>query len=127
MLLEFTATVPETEEIQKKYEDKIIIKFGLKEFVNAGCTKHIRLVRSNLNKKQRILQALVLNWYRFQIALKHDIPNFKPVILFRSKTIEESKNDYLEFVELCKNIKANDLDFIKTYSKYFAKSAVSSE
>ncbi len=121
MLLEFTATVPETEEVQKKYEDKIIIKFGLKEFVNAGCTKHIRLVRSNLNKKQRILQALVLNWYRFQIALKHDIPNFKPVILFRSKTIEESKNDYLEFVELCKNIKANDLDFIKTYSKYLSQ------
>ena len=121
VLLEFTATVPETEEVQKKYEDKIIIKFGLKEFVNAGCTKHIRLVRSNLNKKQRILQALVLNWYRFQIALKHDIPNFKPVILFRSKTIEESKNDYLEFVELCKNIKANDLDFIKTYSKYLSK------
>lgn len=121
VLLEFTATVPETEEVQKKYEDKIIIKFGLKEFVNAGCTKHIRLVRSNLNKKQRILQALVLNWYRFQIALKHDIPNFKPVILFRSKTIEESKNDYLEFVELCKNIKANDLDFIKTYSKYLSQ------
>ncbi|MBP3450016.1 MAG: DEAD/DEAH box helicase family protein [Spirochaetaceae bacterium] len=121
VLLEFTATVPETEEVQKKYEDKIIIKFGLKEFVNAGCTKHIRLVRSNLNKKQRILQALVLNWHRFQIALKHDIPNFKPVILFRSKTIEESKNDYLEFVELCKNIKANDLDFIKTYSKYLSQ------
>lgn len=121
VLLEFTATVPETEEVQKKYEDKIIIKFGLKEFVNAGCTKHIRLVRSNLNKKQRILQALVLNWYRFQIALKHDIPNFKPVILFRSKTIEESKNDYLEFVELCKNIKASDIDFIKTYSKYISQ------
>ena len=41
--------------------------------------------------------------------------------MFRSKTIEESKNDYIEFVELCKNIKANDLDFIKTYSKYLSK------
>ncbi|MCR5386421.1 MAG: DEAD/DEAH box helicase family protein [Treponema sp.] len=118
VLLEFTATVPETEEVQKKYEDKIIIKFGLKEFVNAGCTKHIRLVRSNLSQKERILQALVLNWYRFAIALKHDIPNFKPVILFRSKTIDESKQDYQDFIELCKSVKASDFDFIKSYSRF---------
>ncbi len=118
VLLEFTATVPETEEVQKKYEDKIIIKFGLKEFVNAGCTKHIRLVRSNLSQKERILQALVLNWYRFAIALKHDIPNFKPVILFRSKTIDESKQDYRAFIELCKSVKASDFDFIKSYSRF---------
>lgn len=120
VLLEFTATVPETEEVQKKYEDKIIIKFDLKEFVNAGCTKHIRLVRANLEKKERILQALVLNWYRFQIALKNDIPNFKPVILFRSKTIDDSKLDFQEFVELCQNVKSNDFDFLSSYEKYIA-------
>ena len=118
VLLEFTATVPETEEIQKKYEDKIITKFDLKEFVNAGCTKHIRLIRSNLNMKERVLQALVLNWYRYAIALKHNIPNFKPVILFRSKTIEESKHDFWGFLELCENIKASDFEFIKSYSRY---------
>lgn len=120
VLLEFTATVPETEEVQKKYEDKIIIKFDLKEFVNAGCTKHIRLVRANLEKKERILQALVLNWYRFQIALKNNIPNFKPVILFRSKTIEESKSDFQEFVDLCKNVKSDDFDFLSSYENYIA-------
>lgn len=120
VLLEFTATVPETEEVQKKYEDKIIIKFDLKEFVNAGCTKHIRLVRANLEKKERILQALVLNWYRFQIALKNDIPNFKPVILFRSKTIEESKLDFQEFVDLCQNVKSDDFDFLASYENYIA-------
>lgn len=117
VLLEFTATVPETEEVQNKYEDKIIIKFDLKEFINAGCTKHIRLVRSNLSKDERILQALVMNWYRFQIALKNNIPNFKPVILFRSKTIEESKQDYTDFIEMCKNIKASDFSFLSAYAK----------
>lgn len=120
VLLEFTATVPETEEVQKKYEDKIIIKFDLKEFVNAGCTKHIRLVRANLEKKERILQALVLNWYRFQIALKNEIPNFKPVILFRSKIIEESKLDFQEFVDLCQNVKSDDFDFLSSYENYIA-------
>ena len=32
VLLEFTATIPDNEQVAKKYEDKIIYKFGLKEF-----------------------------------------------------------------------------------------------
>lgn len=83
VLLEFTATIPNTDEVKAKYEDKIISKFELKDFVEAGCTKHIRLVRSNLELRERILQALLLNWYRHAVAAKHGIANFKPVILFR--------------------------------------------
>lgn len=120
VLLEFTATVPDTDLVHEKYDDKTIIKFDLKEFVNAGCTKHIRLVRANLEKKERILQALVLNWYRFQIALKNDIPNFKPVILFRNNAIDESKQDFQEFVDLCQNVKSDDFDFLSSYENYIA-------
>lgn len=116
-LLEFTATVPNTPEVLQKYEDKIIIKFELKDFVEAGCTKHIRLVRSNLTLKERILQALLLNWYRYRIALKAGIPNFKPVILFRSKTIEDSKTDCKKFIALCKSVTASDFNFIHNLSK----------
>ncbi|MCR5079943.1 MAG: DEAD/DEAH box helicase family protein [Treponema sp.] len=112
-LLEFTATIPNTEEVRNKYEDKIITKFDLKDFVEAGCTKHIRLVRSNLDLKERILQALLLNWYRYEIATKAGIANFKPVILFRSKEIENSKSDYQNFVELCKNVNAENFDFVQ--------------
>lgn len=117
VLLEFTATIPNTDDVKEKYEDKIISKFELKDFVEAGCTKHIRLVRSNLELRERILQALLLNWYRYAVAAKHGIANFKPVILFRSKTIEESKADYQKFLELCKNVKAEDFDFVKKLSK----------
>ncbi|WP_257225252.1 DEAD/DEAH box helicase family protein [Treponema parvum] len=116
-LLEFTATIPNAPEILQKYEDKIIIKFELKDFVEAGCTKHIRLVRSNLTLKERILQALLLHWYRYRIALKAGIPNFKPVILFRSKTIEDSKADCGKFIELCKSVTASDFNFIHNLSK----------
>ncbi|MDR9859448.1 DEAD/DEAH box helicase family protein [Treponema socranskii] len=116
-LLEFTATVPNTPEVLQKYEDKIIIKFELKDFVEAGCTKHIRLVRSNLILKERILQALLLNWYRYRIALKAGIPNFKPVILFRSKTIEDSKTDCEKFIALRKSVTASDFNFIHNLSK----------
>ena len=117
VLLEFTATIPNTDEVKAKYEDKIISKFELKDFVEAGCTKHIRLVRSNLELRERVLQALLLNWYRYAIATKHGIANFKPVILFRSKTIEESKADYQMFLELCKNVKVSDFNFAKKLSK----------
>lgn len=117
VLLEFTATIPNTDDVKEKYEDKIISKFELKDFVEAGCTKHIRLVRSNLELRERILQALLLNWYRYSIAIKYGIANFKPVILFRSKSIEESKADYQKFLELCRNVKAEDFDFAKKLSK----------
>lgn len=113
VLLEFTATIPEIYEVKQKYEDKTIIEFDLKKFVAAGFTKHIRLVRSSLNQNERILQALVLNWYRVQIALKYNIPNFKPVILFRSKTIEESNQALTEFLKLCSKLKEEDLNFLQ--------------
>ena len=80
-----------------KYADKTIYKFGLKEFLSAGYTKEINLLSSTLEKRERILQALLFSWYRHKIALKNDLSNWKPVILFRSKTIEESKTDFEEF------------------------------
>ncbi len=116
-LLEFTATIPRNDLIQEKYEDKIITKFELKDFVEAKCTKHIRLVRSNLEQKERVLQALLLNWYRYRIGIDYGIPNFKPIILFRSKEIENSKADYQWFLDLCKNVNASDYEFVKKLSK----------
>jgi len=113
VLLEFTATIPATEAIAKKYEDKIIYKFGLKEFLSAGYTKEINLISSTLDKKERVLQALLFQWYRHKIALKNDIANFKPVVLFRSKTIDESKTDYEDFLNWIDNISSSDFEFLK--------------
>lgn len=112
VLLEFTATIPETENIAKKYVDKIIYKFGLKEFLQAGYTKEINLISSTLNKKERVLQALLFQWYRHKVAIKYNIENFKPVILFRSKTIDESKADYSEFLNWIDNISSSDFNFL---------------
>ena len=108
VLLEFTATMDEDAKVVEKYKDKVIYKFALKEFLSAGYTKEINLISSRFNKKERILQALLFNWYREQIALKYfrlgndSLMNFKPVILFRSKTIEESRKDYEEFLNIIK-------------------------
>ena len=114
VLLEFTATIPDDQNVQEKYADKIIYQFTLKEFLQAGFTKEINLISSTLDKKERVLQALVFQWYRHKIALKNSIANFKPVILFRSKTIEESKQDYQDFLGWIDILQANDFDFLNT-------------
>lgn len=116
VLLEFTATIPKLDSIVKKYENKIIYKFDLKDFLSKGYTKEINLISSTFEKKERVLQALLFNWYRHKIALKNNILNFKPVILFRSKTIEESKNDYIEFLNWIENINIDDFSFLNTIS-----------
>lgn len=114
VLLEFTATLPENEEVVTKYADKIISKFGLKEFLQAGFTKEINLVSSTLPKKERVLHALLFAWYRHQVAIKYGIVNFKPVMLFRSKTIDESRTDYEEFLQWSENISGKDFAFLTT-------------
>jgi type III restriction enzyme len=112
-LLEFTATVPEDKEVKAKYLPKTIAKFDLKAFLEAGYTKEINLVSSSYDKRKRVLQALLFNWYRHKIALKHGLSNFKPVILFRSKTIDESEQDFEYFLDLIDNLNSKDFDFLK--------------
>ena len=121
-LLEFTATIPDNEQVADKYSDKTIYKFGLKEFLSAGYTKEINLISSNLEKKERVIQALLFHWYRHKIALKHRVPNFKPVMLFRSKTIAESKVDHEEFLEWTRNLTSKDFTFLDTISQSIKES-----
>ena len=116
VLLEFTATLPEKAEVQEKYPDKIIAKFDLKDFLSKGYTKAINLISSTFTKKERMLHALLFAWYRHQIALKHGIANFKPVMLFRSKTIDESWSDYREFLQWSQNIQGADFEFLNRLS-----------
>jgi type III restriction enzyme len=112
VLLEFTATIPDNQKVADKYAPKTIYKFGLKEFLSAGYTKEVNLVSSTLDKKERILQSLLFSWYRHQIALRNNVSNFKPVILFRSKTISDSEADYKNFLTMVKNLTVKDFGFL---------------
>ena len=112
VLLEFTATIPDSQAVEEKYKDKTIYKFDLKNFLRAGYTKQINILSTSQEKNKRILLALLFNWYRHRMALKHNIANFKPVILFRSKTIEESEHDHKEFLNLVEHLKGSDLNFL---------------
>jgi type III restriction enzyme len=98
ILLEFTATMDfESREILKKYQDKVLYKYDLSEFRNDKYSKEINLIRSHYNEEERIIQALILNLYRQELATSNNI-NLKPVILFKAKkTIKESEENKEKF------------------------------
>jgi type III restriction enzyme len=127
VLLEFTATVPSNINVQNKYLDKTIYKFDLKAFLAKGYTKEINLVPSSFSKNERVLFALVFNWYRQKLAnnysKKNDsLSNFKPVILFRSKSIEGSEKDYELFREIVDNLNTDDFNFLNNVFDRIQKS-----
>lgn len=101
ILLEFTATIDtETAELVKHYQDKVIFKYDLSEFRKDKYSKEINLIRSLYDEQDRIIQALILNLYRQELATSNNI-NLKPVILFKAKkTIKESEQNKENFHKL---------------------------
>jgi type III restriction enzyme len=117
ILLEFTATLDyESREITEKYQDKVIQKYDLAQFRNDKYSKEINLIRSLYDENERIIQALILNLYRQELATSKDI-NLKPVILFKAKqTIKESEQNKLNFHKLIEDFTAKEVDNIKKTS-----------
>lgn len=101
ILLEFTATInSDTAELVKHYQDKVIFKYDLAQFRIDKYSKEINLIRSLYDEKDRIIQALILNLYRQELATSNNI-NLKPVILFKAKkTIQESEQNKENFHKL---------------------------
>jgi type III restriction enzyme len=116
-LLEFTATLDyESREISIKYADKVIYRYDLAQFRKDGFSKEIDLIRSYFDEKQRIIQALILNLYRQELAATKHI-NLKPVILFKAKrTIAESELNKQNFHILIENLDAQQIEAIKQES-----------
>ena len=117
ILLEFTATIDlGNENIKRKYEDKIIFQYDLKQFRLDKYSKEIEVLQADLETIDRILQAVILSQYKRKIAEKHKI-HLKPVMLFKSKSIKESKENYDSFLMKIKKLKPNDLEEIYSRAK----------
>ena len=135
ILLEFTATLDyESHEISNKYADKVIYKYDLAQFRKDGFSKEIDLIRSYFDEKQRIIQALILNLYRQELAATQYV-NLKPVILFKAKrTVVESEQNKEKFHKLIENLDAQQIESIQQEStveivqkafQFFEKSHIS--
>jgi type III restriction enzyme len=117
LLLEFTATLDyESHEITEKYKDKVIYKYDLAQFRIDKYSKEINLIRSLYDEKERIIQALILNLYRQELATQHNI-NLKPVILFKAKsTIKESEANKENFHKLIEELSGRMIERIRQTS-----------
>ena len=117
LLLEFTATLDYAHgEIAKKYRNKVLYRYDLRQFRNDGYSKDVYIVQSDFEENDRIIQALILSQYKQEVAAKHRI-NLKPVILFKAqKTIAQSKENKANFHKLIEQLSERDIDRIREKS-----------
>ncbi|MBN8648317.1 MAG: DEAD/DEAH box helicase family protein [Caulobacterales bacterium] len=117
ILLEFTATLDyEAQEIAQKYQDKVLYRYDLAQFRHDLYSKEINLVRSHYDEDERIIQALILNLYRQELATSRNI-NLKPVILFKAKkTIKESEQNKENFHKLIDELSAKQVQDLRKTS-----------
>ncbi|MCX6818436.1 MAG: DEAD/DEAH box helicase family protein [Candidatus Aenigmarchaeota archaeon] len=116
ILLEFTATMgfENNKEVHKKYLDRLLYKYDLIEFVKNGFSKDIEIFRVDGDKKYRMLTAVLINQFRQDIAFKHGLRNFKPVVLFKAqKEIKESLENHSTFRELIDTLKKSEIEEIE--------------
>ena len=113
ILLEFTATVDFSDSaIFTKYFDKILFDYPLKQFRIDGYSKEVKVLQSDIPLMERAFQALLLSQYRRKVFEKNK-KHIKPVLLFKSKTISDSKSFYAAFIEKIKTLKRTDISSIR--------------
>jgi type III restriction enzyme len=117
ILLEFTATLDyEHKNIVEKYKPRVIFRYDLRQFKDEKYSKDVNLLRSDLSDNDRILQAVILNQYKQDIALKNGI-DLKPVILFKAqKLIAESLENKANFHRIIENLSEAQFQNIKEHS-----------
>jgi len=117
ILLEFTATIDlGNQNVKQKYENKIIFQYDLKQFRLDKYSKEIEVLQADLDPIDRALQAVILSQYRRKIAEKYKL-RLKPVLLLKSKTIKESKENYEGFLTEIKNLSSKDIQEIYSRAK----------
>ena len=136
LLLEFTATPDYTDANSvNKYRNKVLYKYDLRQFRNDGYSKDVYIVRADFEERDRIIQALILNQYKQEVAAKHQI-NLKPVILFKAqRTIEQSQKNKEEFHKLIDNLTAahianirqSDIELVQWAFQFFDNNKISNE
>ncbi len=114
LLLEFTATHDyEKKAMVEKYRNKVINRYDLIDFRKDQFSKEIVLVHSDSEQNKRILQALILNQYKQEVAAKNGI-NLKPVILFKTiGKIDESHKNKEDFHQLIDSLTDNQINSIR--------------
>lgn len=107
---EFTATLDlQNENIYNKYRDKIVYRYDLSQFIHEGYSKRVYRLQADNNDNDKMLNVVLLSQYRKRLAQELKIPDFKPVILFKSNKIAVSKLARESFLNLISELNVTDL------------------
>lgn len=116
VLLEFTATCDlQNPFILSEYENKIIFDYPLRKFREEKYSKQVRAIRADISYADRALQALMFSQYRLKVFQDNRL-YIKPVVLFKAKTIAESKEFEQFFYEMMRTLSGSVLERIMTNS-----------
>lgn len=117
ILLEFTATADfENPAINQKYENKVIFDYRLKKFREDLYSKDVETVESDLEPLDMALQAMILSQYKRKLFANIK-QNIKPVVLLKSKTIDENKKIFTQFKQAVLNFDESGVDRIRARAK----------
>lgn len=113
-LFEFSATIPQEQNVLEKYQDKIIYEYALKEFCKDGYSKRIFLMKyDSHNIQDRFLGGILSSLYRELLAIKNGI-SLKPVVLFKSDGITNSNKNQADFIKFIDSLDSHTIsDFYK--------------
>jgi len=136
VLLEFTATCDlQNPFILSEYENKIIFDYPLCKFREEKYSKQVRAVRADIGYPDRMLTALMFSQYRLKVFQDHRL-YIKPVVLFKARTIAESKEYEQTFYEMIRMltgetleriVSASPLAEVKRMAEYYATKGIDFE
>lgn len=123
VLLEYTATMDFKDvNIANKYDNKVIFEYPLSDFCQQGFSKQVAAMVSDLNPMDRSLQAIIVSQYKKKLFASVKL-NVKPVVMFKSKTIAESKKNFAAFHHMVSNLHTGDIERIRSRASYVVKDA----
>jgi type III restriction enzyme len=116
VLFEFTATCDLMNPyIRRVYKDKIIFNYPLRTYREEKYSKEVKAIRADISPRDRVLQALMFSQYRLKVFQDNRL-NIKPVVLFKAKTIDESKAFEQGFYEMIRTLSGDMLERIAAAS-----------
>lgn len=134
ILLEFTATCDlANQNIRAAYENKIVFDYPLTKFYHDKYSKDIITLRSEASIMDRAFMAVILSQYRLKVFQDYRL-SIKPILLFKARTIEESKTFMQAFNEEIKKLTGARLTALQSVAnneimqaafQYFADNQIS--
>lgn len=124
---EFTATIDlQNENIYNKYKNNIVYKYDLSRFIYEGYSKKVYRIQANGDDMSKMLNVVLLSQYRREIAKQLNIPDFKPIILFKSNRVKSSKEAEELFNRMISELNVTDLrKFLDTQKHNIRSKALS--